>query len=82
MTKLNAFATSNNKIRQTDSVVLFEITKTQLTKSAQSLNKKLAGLDDISLYLLKKCVPYMLKPSPELVDASIIEGIFPITLKN
>jgi hypothetical protein len=45
-------------------------------------NKKLAGLDDISPYLLKKYAPHMIKPLSELVNASIREGIFPSTLKQ
>jgi hypothetical protein len=43
-------------------------------------NKKSAGLDNISPYLLKKCVPYMLKLLLELVSASIGEDIFPSSL--
>jgi hypothetical protein len=45
-------------------------------------NKKSAGLDDISPYLLKKCTPHIIKPLLELVNASIREGIFPSTLKK
>jgi hypothetical protein len=45
-------------------------------------NKKSAGPDDIPPYLLKKCVPYMIKPLLELDNASIREGIFPSTLKK
>jgi hypothetical protein len=45
-------------------------------------NKKSAGLDDISPYLLKKCTPHMIKPLLELVNASIREGNFPSTLKK
>jgi hypothetical protein len=45
-------------------------------------NKKSAGLDDITPYLLKICIPYMIKPLLELVNASIREGIFPSTLKK
>jgi hypothetical protein len=45
-------------------------------------NKKSAGLDDISPYLLKKCVPHIIKPLLELVNASIREGIFPSKLKK
>jgi hypothetical protein len=45
-------------------------------------NKKLTGLDDVSPYLRKKCVPYVLKPVLELSIASMKEGIFPSTLKR
>jgi hypothetical protein len=45
-------------------------------------NKKSAGLDDISPYLLKKCVPHIIEPLIELVNASIREGIFPSKLKK
>jgi hypothetical protein len=62
---------------------LLEIRDTELTKAFHSLkSNKSAGLDDISPYLLKKCVPYMLKPLLELVNASIREVIFLLTLKN
>jgi hypothetical protein len=58
-----------------------EITGTELTEVVHSLkNKKLTGLHDFSPYLLKKCVPYMLKLLLELVIESIREGIFPSTL--
>jgi hypothetical protein len=47
--------TSNNVISVKDSLVLLEITETELIKIIQSMkNKKSAGLDDISPYLLKK----------------------------
>jgi hypothetical protein len=42
----------------------------------------LAGPDDISLYLLKICVAFKLKPFLGLVSASIREGISPATLRN
>jgi hypothetical protein len=45
-------------------------------------NRKLARLDDISPYLLKICVPYIITPLVELVNASIREGIFPTKLKK
>jgi hypothetical protein len=45
-------------------------------------NKKSAGLDDISPYLLKKCIPHIIKPLLELVNVSIREGIFPSKLKK
>jgi hypothetical protein len=41
----------------------------------------MAGLDDISPYSLKKCVPYMFKQLLELVNSLIRDGIFPSTLK-
>jgi hypothetical protein len=41
----------------------------------------LAGLADISPHLLKKCVPYILKPLLELVSISSRQGIFPSILK-
>jgi hypothetical protein len=45
-------------------------------------SEKSAGLDDISPYLLKKCVPHIIKLLLELVNASIREGIFPSKLKK
>jgi hypothetical protein len=45
-------------------------------------NKKSAGLDGISLYPLKKCIPHIIKPMLELINASITEGIFPSKLKK
>jgi hypothetical protein len=45
-------------------------------------SEKSAGLADVSLYLLKKCVSYVLVPLLELVNASIREGIFLSTLKK
>jgi hypothetical protein len=46
---------------------LLEITETELIKIIQSLrNKKSAGLDDITPYLLKKCIPHIIKPLLEL----------------
>jgi hypothetical protein len=46
--------TSNNIANLKDSFVLLEITDTELIKIIQSMkNKKSAGLDDISTYLLK-----------------------------
>jgi hypothetical protein len=39
-------------------------------------------IDDSSHFLLKKCVPYMLKTLLELVTASIREGIFPSTFQT
>jgi hypothetical protein len=44
-------------------------------------NNTTAGLD-ITTYLLKKCVPYMLEPLLELVNALIRVSIFPTTLKK
>jgi hypothetical protein len=47
--------TSNSITNLKDSFVLLEITETELIKIIQSMkNKKSAGLDDISPYLLKK----------------------------
>jgi hypothetical protein len=47
--------TSNSITNLKDSFVLLEITKTELIKIIQSMkNKKSAGLDGISPYLLKK----------------------------
>jgi hypothetical protein len=75
--------TSNNIISVKDSLVLLEITETELIKIILSMkNKKSAGLDGISPYLLKKCVPHIIKPLLELVNASIREGIFPSKLKK
>jgi hypothetical protein len=45
-------------------------------------NKKSAGLDDISPYLLKKFIPHIIKPLLELINASIREGIFPSKFKK
>jgi hypothetical protein len=45
-------------------------------------NKKSAGLDDISTYSLKKCIPHIIKLLLELVNISIREGIFPSKLKK
>jgi hypothetical protein len=45
-------------------------------------NKKSAGLDDISTYLLKKCIPHIIKLLLELVNVSIRIGIFPSKLKK
>jgi hypothetical protein len=45
-------------------------------------NKKSAGLDDISPYLLTKCIPHIIKQLLELINASIREGIFPSKLKS
>jgi hypothetical protein len=56
-----------------------------LTKVVHSWkSKKLAGPDDILPYVcvLKKFVPYMLKPLLELINASIREGVFPSTLQK
>jgi hypothetical protein len=54
-----------------------------LNKVIYSLkSEKLAGLDDISPYLLKKHVPYTLMTLFELVNASIREAIYPFTLKK
>jgi hypothetical protein len=73
--------TSNNIISPKDSLVLLEITETDLIEVIQGMkNKKSAGLD-ISPYLLKKCAPHMIKPLLELVTASIREGIFLSTLR-
>jgi hypothetical protein len=41
-----------------------------------------AGLDDLSPYFLKKCVPCMLKPLLELLTVSIREDIFPYAFKK
>jgi hypothetical protein len=74
---------SNNIISLKDSLVLLEITETELIKIIQSMKyKKSAELDDISPYLLKKCVPHIIKLLLELVNASIREGIFPSKLKK
>jgi hypothetical protein len=54
--------TSNNITNLKDSFVLLEITETELK------NTKSAGLDDISTYLLKKCIPHIIKPLLELVN--------------
>jgi hypothetical protein len=52
-----------------DEFVLLEIIETELTKVVHSLrSKQLAGLDDISPYFLKKCVPYTLRPLVEFVS--------------
>jgi hypothetical protein len=40
------------------------------------------GLDDISNFLLKKCVSYMLKTLLELVNITIRGDIFPSTFKK
>jgi hypothetical protein len=62
---------------------LLEITETELTEVICSLkNKKSAGLDEISSYLLRKCAPYMLKSLLELINVSIRKSVFPSTLKN
>jgi hypothetical protein len=45
-------------------------------------NNKSAGLDDILTYLLKKCIPHIIKPLLELVNVSIREGICPSKLKK
>lgn len=59
------------------------ITETELTKQSTALRaKKLTGFDDISLYLLKKCVPYILKLCLQLVSASVREGNFPCIVKK
>jgi ribosomal protein S16 len=63
--------------------VLLEITETELIKVIHSMkNKKSAGLDDISPYLPKKRIPYIIKLLAELVNASIREGIFPSEIKK
>jgi hypothetical protein len=70
--------TSNNTICQKGSFVLLEITEAELTKVVHSVRcKESAGLDVISPYLLKKCMPYMLKPFLELVNASVKVGTSP-----
>jgi hypothetical protein len=75
--------TSNNITNLKDPSVLLEITETELIKIIQRLkNKKSAGLDDISTYLLKKCIPHIIKPLLELVNLSIRKGIFPSKLKK
>jgi hypothetical protein len=67
---------SNNIVSLKDSFVLLEITEAYLIKIIHSMtNKMSAGLDDISLYLLKKCTPYITEPLLELVNASIRDGI-------
>jgi hypothetical protein len=54
-----------------------------LTQIGHSLkNNKSTDLVDISPYLLKIFLPYMLKPLLELVIASILGDIFPSTLKQ
>jgi hypothetical protein len=54
-----------------------------MIKIIQSLkNTKSARLDDISTYLLKKCIPHIIKPLLELVNVSIREVIFPSKLKQ
>jgi hypothetical protein len=45
-------------------------------------SEKSTELADVSLYLLKKCVSYVLVPLLELVSASIREGIFLSTIKK
>jgi hypothetical protein len=75
--------TSNNIISVKDSLFLLEITETELIKIIQSMkNKKSAGLGEISPYVQKKCVPHIIKPLLELVNASTREGIFPSKLKK
>ncbi|PNF31582.1 hypothetical protein B7P43_G00791 [Cryptotermes secundus] len=75
--------TINNIDSLKDSFVLLEITEADLIKIIHSMaNKKSAGLDDISPYLLKSCIPYIAKPLLELVNASIRDGIFPSILKK
>jgi hypothetical protein len=55
--------------------------QTESTKGIHSSKNKKSGLD-ISPYLLKICVPYIIKPPLELVSASNREGMFPSTLKK
>jgi hypothetical protein len=75
--------TSNNIISLKDSLVLLEITETELIKVIQGMeNKKSTGPDDTSPYLLKKYTPHIIKPFLELVRASIREGIFPSKLQK
>jgi hypothetical protein len=63
--------------------VLLETTEAELTKVIHGMkNKKSAGLDDTSSFLLKKCSPYLIIPLLELVNASIRNGIFPPVLKK
>lgn len=70
--------TSNNITSINDSLVLLEITETELIKLIQSINNnKSAGLHDILPFLLNKCVLHMIKSIVELVNVSIREGIFP-----
>jgi hypothetical protein len=74
---------SNNITNLKDSFVLLEITEMELIKIIQSMkNNKSAGLDDISPYLLAKCIPHIIKPLLQLVNVSIREGIFPSKLKK
>jgi hypothetical protein len=73
---------SNNAISRKNQLFCW-ITETELTEVVHSLkSNKSVRLADISSCLLKKCMPYMLKPLSELVSASITEGIFPSTLKE
>jgi hypothetical protein len=75
--------TSNKTISIKDSLVLLEITEMELIEIIQRMkNKKSAGLDDISLYQLKTCIPHIIKSLLEVVNASIREGIFPSKLKK
>jgi exonuclease III len=75
--------TSNKIDNLRDSFVLMETTEAGLIKIIGSMaSKKSAGLDDISPYLLKKCIPFIVTPLLNLINASIRDGIFPSILKK
>ena len=67
---------NNNIISIKDWLVLVEITESDLSKVMQSMNNnKSAGLDDISPYILKVCLPHNNTPQCFYYRRHITDGI-------
>jgi hypothetical protein len=71
------------KIKEsTKTMFLFPVTESELEKVAKGLkNKRSAGIDEISDYVVKQCIKLLKKALANIYNASLESGIFPDQLK-
>jgi len=64
-----------------NSIVIFDVTCTEVKQVISSLKNSSAGWDDIPTSIAKKCIDNFIEPLTYLINSSLSEGIFPMELK-
>ena len=63
------------------SIVITNISYTEITQVISTLKKSSAGWDDLPTFVAKECVNGYIEPLTYLINTSFTEGVFSIELK-
>lgn len=72
----------NNKLPKEAILVLDNVLSHPDAKERCSGDIKAVGHDEISVAMLKKCASYITPPLTDMINATIMTGIFPSELKK